>query len=84
MKIKSTSYFVLSVIENIFFFAAIVLGFLADWKIGLAILLYEISRAFEVAREFKKHRGQIQLYIKVLTEMFAMAKELREERKNGK
>jgi hypothetical protein len=86
MKIKLTIDLVFAIIENSFFFAAFVFGFLADWKIGLVLILYEIARGFEYAREFEKHRGQIQLYIKqVLTEMFTMAKEeLREERKNSK
>jgi hypothetical protein len=76
MKIKLTIGLIFAVIENIFFFTALGLGFLADWKIGLAILLYEIARACESAREFKKHRGQIQFYIKeVLIEMIATAKE---------
>jgi hypothetical protein len=86
MKIKLTIDIIFAVIENIFFFAALFLGFSVDWKIGLAIFLYEIARACEAGREFKKHRGQIQCYIKqVLTEMFTEAKdELRERNKNDK
>ena len=76
MKIKLSIDFVFWVIENISFFAALALGFWADRKTGFAILLYEIARACEVGREFKKHRGQIQFYIKqVLTEMYTTAKE---------
>jgi hypothetical protein len=86
MKIKLTIGLIFAVIENIFFFTALGLGFLADWKVGLAMLLYEIARACESAREFKKHRGQLQSYIKqVLTEMFVTAKEeLRGKNKNDK
>jgi hypothetical protein len=86
MKIKLTGELISSIIENICFFAALGLGFLVDWKIELAIFLYEIARSCEIVREFKKHRGQLQCYIKqVLTEMFTTAQEeLREERKNGK
>jgi hypothetical protein len=86
MKIKLTINLIFAVIENIFFFMALGLGFLADWKIGLAILLYEFARAFESARELKKHRGQIQFYIKeVLTEIIATAKEeLRGKSRNDK
>jgi hypothetical protein len=84
MKIKLTIDLIFAVVENIFFFAALGFGFLADWKIGLAIFLYEIARACEAGREFKKHRRQIQCYIRqVLTEMVAAAKnELREKNKN--
>jgi hypothetical protein len=86
MKIKLSIDFMFWVIENIFFFAALALGFWADWKIGFAILLYEIARGCEAGRELKKHRGQIQSYIKqVLTEMFTTAKEeLRGKSKNDK
>jgi hypothetical protein len=53
MKTKLTIGLILAVIENIFFFTAVGFGFLADWKIGLAMLLYEIARACESARKFK-------------------------------
>jgi hypothetical protein len=86
MRTKLTISLIFTVIENLFFFTALGLGFLTDWKMGLAILFYEIARACESVREFKKHRGQIQSYIKqVLTEMFTSAKEeLRRENKDDK
>jgi hypothetical protein len=84
MKIKLTIDLIFAVIENIFFFAALCFGFLSDWKTGLAIFLYEIARACEAGRDFKKHRGQIQCYIRqVLTEMVTAAKnELLEKNEN--
>jgi hypothetical protein len=76
MKITLTRSQVIVVVENICLFAELFIGFLVDWKIGLALTLYEISRACEIRREYKTYHGQIQLYIKqVLTEMFATAKE---------
>lgn len=86
MKITLTRSQVVAVVENICFLGSLFLGFLADWKIGLALFLYNIARGCEIRREYKIHQGQIQAYIKqVLAEMFTTAKkELREERKNGK
>jgi hypothetical protein len=86
MKITLTRSKVIDVVEDICFFGALFLGFLADWKIGLALFLYEIARGCEIRREYKIHHGQIQAYItQVIAEMFTTAKrELREERKNGK
>jgi phage protein U len=82
MKITLTRSKVKDVVEDICFFGAL----FPDWKIGLALTLYEIARSCEIRREYKLHHGQIQIYImQVITEMFVTAKkELREERKNGK
>jgi hypothetical protein len=62
---------ILRIIENVLFFTALALMFLLDWKAGLALVLYEISRGCELAREYRQHKSQIFEYIKeVLTDMF--------------
>lgn len=71
----------LRVIENILFFASLWLMFYADWKAGLALVLYEFSRGVEAAREYRKHKSLLREYIReVMASAFARAvKELREE-----